>query len=363
MTLINDVAQVVHNEVFRWGFGDSGQCNKNLGAAFLMVYRIGDFKEVREKNAKAAEVIFSQGDTHSACKADASIDDEMNSIQLASLPGIAAFADRALLGLLKSFAGINREKSVKNWESDYRLGAGVGAFSVEMSFGMDAGWAVEGAVGSAYKIDATYLSSHVNMASRMMCACKQYRVAILLSQAVEELLSKQARETIRHVDTVYVKGSSTKQRIYTFDARHKGVDFFLNKRSDADADKEADKYSPAIWSNDQDLREMRSHVTPEFENTFTMGLSQYLIGNFGEALTYLKRANEIMIETVVEDGRLECVNAVGNKLLDSTSNDEEVMHLRRELGDGPSQTLVAYIEKEKCVAPLGWEGVRTLTSK
>jgi hypothetical protein len=32
---------------------------------------------------------------------------------------------------------------------------------VEMIFGLDAGWAVEGAVGSEYKIDATYLSPYV----------------------------------------------------------------------------------------------------------------------------------------------------------------------------------------------------------
>ena len=49
MILINDVAKVVHDEVFRWALGDSGQCNKNLGAAFLMVFRIGDFSEVHDR--------------------------------------------------------------------------------------------------------------------------------------------------------------------------------------------------------------------------------------------------------------------------------------------------------------------------
>ena len=56
--LINDVAKVVHDEVFRWGLGSRGQCNKNLGGAFLMVHRIGDFKEVHEKKDKATNVIF-----------------------------------------------------------------------------------------------------------------------------------------------------------------------------------------------------------------------------------------------------------------------------------------------------------------
>ena len=42
--LINDVAETLHTEVKRWGYGGSGQCNKNLGSAFLMVWRIGDQK-------------------------------------------------------------------------------------------------------------------------------------------------------------------------------------------------------------------------------------------------------------------------------------------------------------------------------
>ena len=367
MTLINDVARVVHNEVYRWGLGESGQCNKNLGAAFLLVYRIGDSKEVREKKERATNVFFENKDKcHNSTKGKISnpkINEELDNIQLASIPGISAFADRALLGLLKSFAGINREESIKAWENDYRLGAFVKAFSVEMSFGMDAGWAVEGAVGSSYKIDATYLSPNVNMASRMMCASKQYKLGILVSHAVYEMLTPQAKKVMRHIDTVFVKGSKKKQQIYTFDARHKGVDFFLNKRSNINADKEADNYTPNVWERDQDLREMRSHVNKDFEKKYAAGLEQYLKGNFRESVQYLKEADEIMIENVVYDGRMDDVNAMGQKLLDANSNDEEVCHLRREIGDGPCQTLIAYMEKENCQAPPGWKGVRQLTSK
>ena len=63
MILINDVANVLHREVFRWGFEDSGQCNKNLGEAFLMVFRIGLVKEVLEKLDEATKVVFSTNDS------------------------------------------------------------------------------------------------------------------------------------------------------------------------------------------------------------------------------------------------------------------------------------------------------------
>ncbi len=44
MTFVNIVARIVHEEVTRWG----GLCNKNLGNAFLMVWRIGDENEMRD---------------------------------------------------------------------------------------------------------------------------------------------------------------------------------------------------------------------------------------------------------------------------------------------------------------------------
>jgi class 3 adenylate cyclase len=53
---------------------------------------------------------------------------------------------------------------------------------VRMGFGLHAGWAIEGAVGSLQKVDATYLSPHVNMAARLETSSKQYGVPLLASQ-------------------------------------------------------------------------------------------------------------------------------------------------------------------------------------
>ena len=43
------------------------------------------------------------------------------------------------------------------------------------------GWAIEGAIGSDFKIDASYLSPNVNMASRLEAATRQYGVNLLIS--------------------------------------------------------------------------------------------------------------------------------------------------------------------------------------
>jgi hypothetical protein len=83
-------------------------------------------------------------------------------------------------------------------------------FKVRMGFGLHAGWAIEGAVGSLQKVstsphsaipgdavyvfniglpfaqvDATYLSPHVNMAARLETSSRQYGVSarVQLSRA------------------------------------------------------------------------------------------------------------------------------------------------------------------------------------
>ena len=382
MILINDVAAVLHGEVFRWGFGDSGQCNKNLGNAFLMVYRIGLVKEVIKKLEQATDVVFAgstqkggvrrrrkqrgSGGTSGtgSCRNQSQRTSPANamSLNLQSLPGISTFTDRAVIGMLKSYAGIYRDEKLLAWKNDFRLGAGVGAFSVNMFFGLDAGWAVEGAVGSEYKIDATYLSPHVNMASRMMSASKQYGVSILLSQAVQELMSSTARSKLRHVDTVTVKGSTLKQNIYTYDARHKGVDFFLFRRSDAQADLDAERYTPRIWDTDQDLKAMRQHVTEDFLEEFTKGRDYYLQGNWPEAIKHLERADEIMVENVMDQGYIEEeLNELQNRIMDGEERAEE--ELRSETGDGPSRCLINFMRNAGGKAPKSWKGYRPLMQK
>lgn len=280
-------------------------------------------------------------------------------VVLSSLPGITDFTDRALLGMLKSFAGINRSKSLRAWKDDFRLGAGVGAFSVDMIFGMDAGWAVEGAVGSEFKVDATYLSPHVNMASRMMSACKQFGVTILLSQAIEELFSQRCREKLRHIDTITVKGSSIKQKIYTYDARELGVNFFLYGRTDNEANIESELYNQDIWNKDQDLCSMRQHVSDEFMKTFKAGKNLYLAGRWKDARIQLKKADEIMIKTVMDGGYL----AYDADEFEYSLSKEEKEDIRNKIGDGPSRCILAYMKRRGDTAPPGWEGYRPLTSK
>lgn len=87
-----------------------------------------------------------------------------------------------------------------------------------MGFGLHAGWAIEGAVGSLQKVDATYLSPHVNMAARLETSSKQYGVPLLASHDFYDLLSPDGKARCRKLDVVTVKGSEVPIGIYTYDA-------------------------------------------------------------------------------------------------------------------------------------------------
>ena len=58
-----------------------------------------------------------------------------------------------------------------------------------MGFGLHVGWAIEGPIGSEFKIDASYLGSHVNMASRLEGATKAYGIPILISRDLYDLMT------------------------------------------------------------------------------------------------------------------------------------------------------------------------------
>ena len=61
---------------------------------------------------------------------------------------------------------------------------------MKIGFGLHIGWSIEGAIGSEFKIDASYLSPNVSMSSRLEGATKGYGVPILFSSDLYELLTE-----------------------------------------------------------------------------------------------------------------------------------------------------------------------------
>ena len=116
-------------------------------------------------------------------------------------------ADMALFSFVKVLAKINKLSHILEYRKDPSLNKSMPGYAVKMGFGLHQGWAIEGAIGSFFKIDASYLSPNVNMASRLEYATKQYGVPLLVSGPFQKLCTDEIKAYLREVDTVTVKGS------------------------------------------------------------------------------------------------------------------------------------------------------------
>jgi len=98
-------------------------------------------------------------------------------------------ADMALFSFVKINAKINKYTHIRDYRQNQLLNARMPNYTVGMGFGLHYGWAIEGTIGSYFKIDASYLSPNVNMASRLESYTKSYDVKILLSEPFHNLFS------------------------------------------------------------------------------------------------------------------------------------------------------------------------------
>eukprot|EP00605_Chrysophyceae_sp_TOSAG23-4_P000252 GSChrysophyteH1.ASY1.ANO1.289.1 assembled CDS len=354
LVFVNHIAEIVHENVVHWG----GQCNKNLGNAFVILWRIDDEERLHEV------------------------------IDLRRVPGINIYADQALIGYLKIIAEINRSKAILKYRNEPRLTSnGTEHYKVSMGFGLHAGWAIEGAVGSMYKVDATYLSPHVNMAARLETSSRQYGVPILISHFVQELLSPEVQKKCRQIDVVTVKGSEMPVGIYTYDClqdqifkakpekemkrkamapldidlaegfmsannQMQNVNKTSQKRSNqgtmiggmnmSDEDVAEGFFlnnshdTVEVFEMDDDLIMLRAHVArnEEFQTVFSEGIKIYLDGDWPAARKLLEKANKMMQRIAPTLG-----------------------------GDGPCLTLLNYMKERDNKAPKDWAGFRPLTAK
>ena len=128
MLFVNQIAEIVHLQIDKYG----GSANKNIGDAFLLVWKLEDESENERR----------------------------------------ILADMSLFSFLKIIAKINKFSHILDYRNDERLLRRISDYQVRMGFGLHYGWAIEGAIGSNFKIDASYLSPNVNVASRLEAATK-----------------------------------------------------------------------------------------------------------------------------------------------------------------------------------------------
>ena len=192
MLFVNRIAHILHSIVVQY----DGAANKNIGDAFLLTWKL---------NPKNVGNCVEHGYS----------------------------ADKALYSFLKTMVEMIRHEDFICNFSPAALGAlyeRMPGYKCRIGCGLHFGWAVEGAIGSDKKIDASYISPHVNWAEFLESSTKSYGVSILMSEPFFNLLSPEVSRHCRQVDRIKKSESDDITSLYTYDTNLK-LDFTTDRRS------------------------------------------------------------------------------------------------------------------------------------
>ncbi|KAH7650097.1 membrane associated adenylyl cyclase with 6 transmembrane regions and an adenylyl cyclase domain [Cryptosporidium bovis] len=291
MLFVNQIAEISHGIVCEHG----GIANKNVGDAFLFVWK-------DENMWEGVKTLLAD---------------------LAVLSFITIIKDISNCPKLRS---ISLRSDIRERIPDY---------SLKLGFGLHYGWAIEGAIGSEYKIDASYLSPNVNLSSRLEEATKHYGVYILLSGSVFDMLSLNMKHFCRKIDCVTLKGSKTPIDLYTIDINPELVKSpvpIINRKLNKKNQNAIDERSFSKLFTDNNIKNMRRHIFDGFNRRFNKGLKHYLAGNW--------HASKFILEKLQED----CEKKWKRK-------------------DGPTETILDFMKKNNFIKPDYWEGYRIWDEK
>ena len=173
MLFVNDIADIVHQNAFQYG----GSANKNIGDAFLLVWKFDNkFTYISKKN---------------------------NELKVYNCEQVNQICDMALISIIKMFADIEKSKEIRKFRNIEEIVEKFGKNPIKIGFGINLGWSIEGAIGSNFKLDASYLSPNYNMANTCEERTKIYGVDLVMTDKFVENLSNEAQKNTRILDICY----------------------------------------------------------------------------------------------------------------------------------------------------------------
>jgi len=354
MVFVNKIARIVHTCVHEWG----GAANKNIGDAFLLVWLLLETEDQKKligvsESRQGTPVKTPLVDVAPQTRTPEGhpSDDELGLTRTRSKfleekdvsERMTELADRALVSFIKIIAEIRRASDLSAYAKHPKIIPKFGLnYAVHIGFGLHCGWSIEGAIGSEYKIDASYLSLHVNIAARLQSATKQYGVDLLMSQHMYQTLSPKARDRCRQLDVVMLKGTKTPVGIFCFDVNKK---IFATPEghmvgqmippNEMTMETLAAKGVDWMFLMDQDIVNLQKGISLEFQSTWRQAFAFYIEGEWTRALEMLQKCLALMP------------------------------------GDGPSEALALYMKSQgtqeeqehRLAPPADWSGSRALHAK
>lgn len=306
MAFVNQVSEILHGIVDEF----HGGANKNNGDVFLFIWRYHP-------------------------------DEDTDGTRLQKLAGMSIVAFSKAIGALETVPMLIDYRNHPGLQMRFSAKGSRSRFKVRVSFGMHAGWAIEGAVGSEFKIDASYLSPNVSIATNIQRAADTYDVQLLVSEALVELCSPEMALECRLIDRVLIPGSIVPLELYTVDLDTNSLkvedafnkEKFWNPRQrfkvrqflEAEKIKKWEQNAVKLFFEEPLISKMREKYTQEFLQVFQMGYDNYIEGEWAVARGMFSRTKDML----------------------STP-------------DGPSIALLAFMQVTNDVAPSQWRGFREL---
>ncbi|KAL7449163.1 hypothetical protein ACHAWC_001250, partial [Mediolabrus comicus] len=299
-----------------------GAANKNIGDAFLLTWKVNNNSN-------------NDGGTAEQCAASAN----------------NYAADKALYSFVKTMIEMSRHEDFLCNFSPRALAElyeRMPGYKCRIGCGLHFGWAIEGAIGSSKKIDASYISPHVNMSESLEGATKDYGVSILMSEPFYNLLSSEAAAGCRQVDSIKKQEGDgvVITNLYTYDV-DLSIDFSLRDEEKKRAkkkkkkvegarkkvlgsnhrktqfslfeDDKADYYGnhedgdglgklpslkisndfPNVWNTDEDIIQVTAHFTDELRHSYETALNAFVALDYEHARIYF---NDVLDATDGKDG-------------------------------------------------------------
>ena len=128
-------------------------------------------------------------------------------------------ADKSLITAVKIVSEIRRAAHINSlWKRPEFIAKFGNGNKCYLTFALQMGWTIEGAIGSDSKIDACYISPHLTATYRIQDLCDYYDQQILVSDSLYNMMSLKARNTLRKIDVIVLKENKDGPLgIFTFD--------------------------------------------------------------------------------------------------------------------------------------------------
>ncbi|CAI2361233.1 unnamed protein product [Moneuplotes crassus] len=316
MGFVNSIAKIVYSISCEY----LGYPNKNIGDAFLLVFKIQESEIIKDEDGNLSV-------------------DNCN-------PKINNTAEFVIISVLKIIYRLNTEASISKYNNSKRINRKIPNYKIRLGFGIHFGWAIEGAIGSQFKIDATYLSPHVNLAMHLESITKTYGCPVLLTGSMYNILSSDGKQLCRGIDQLYDRKTKTVVRLFCIDISegnetHNGMTntkmsgthrknlFFkkiIERQLNIEKISDSNYRASNMFDFDQEISFVRfsCKISRKALRLYKKGLKYYIKGKWQHSKFLLSQV------------------------------------LNHQIDDGPSQALLKFMSLSNFVAPKEWRGCRDI---